>query len=246
MQPMLTLKQIKMIRNLRDRKFRYETKRYWAEGTRTLSSLIDLGTEVEYFVLKEGEALPQEMLAYQARIYHCRLKDISRIKSTSTFPGIGAVLKIPPLRPLTGKRIIALDRINDPGNMGALYRTALWFGVRDFLMDSQSVDPFHEKVVRSSMGALGGIRFQMVHDLKKEILKIRHKGYAIIASDLNGYPIQKTKHEKWVLLVGNEANGLSQGLLDVSDDRFRINGSGKMESLNVVVALGIFLHQFTT
>jgi tRNA G18 (ribose-2'-O)-methylase SpoU len=78
--------------------------------------------------------------------------------------------------------------------------------------------------------------------LKQSLQEFRNQGYALLASDLAGKPLHTVSGKKWILLLGNEASGIDSELLEESDLRMKIPGKGDMESLNVAVALGIFLH----
>jgi RNA methyltransferase, TrmH family len=149
--------QIKLIQKLRERSFRYETKKFWAEGERTLTTLLDLGCSMDFAVTVSGEVLPQKHFPPSMPVYLCPAREVTRIKATTTFPGVAGVFHMPEMLPLKGKRIIALDRINTPGNLGTMFRTALWIGIRNFLIDSKSVDTYHEKMIRGSMVAVAGI-----------------------------------------------------------------------------------------
>ena len=232
---------IKLIRALKTREERYLKRYYWAEGERTLLALIEGGARIEFFVTDRGQ-VSSAFHIKSIPIYQCRERDLNKIKATESFPGIAAVVKMPPVPVLTSKRIIALDRINDPGNLGTIFRTALWFGVEEFLIDQENADPYNEKTVRSSMGSIAGIRFNLSRDLPATLLEYKIKGYRLIATDLKGR-LEIKCPEKFILIFGNEAKGVSEKILELCDERIKIPGSGKVESLNVAVSAGIILHE---
>jgi TrmH family RNA methyltransferase len=146
------------------------------------------------------------------------------------------------VEPPNANILVVLDRISDPGNLGTFFRTALWFGVRDFVLDERTADPFNEKAVRASMGAVGGVRIHRSGDIVRTLHAIRENGCALIAADPRGKPVQSFGFPgKCALIFGNEAHGLAPSILALADHRVCIPGSGPVDSLNVTVAGGILL-----
>lgn len=236
----LSRQNIEEIRALREKKCRYEKMLFWAEGERTVFSLLEGGLEVSYLVAGEGYSPSKSHSQYPLLV--CRKKDESKIKSTQTFPGIAGVFKIPNPSPFTNPFLIALDKINDPGNLGAIFRTAVWFGFHDFILDEETVDPYHEKVVRASMGSLSKINCLCTKDLTSTLLEYQKQGYTLAATDLNGTHWQGKPPSPMILILGNEAHGVSEKVLEICPLKIRIPGSG-IESLNVSVAAGILMYE---
>ena len=231
---------IEEIRALREKKYRYEKMLFWAEGERTVLSLAEAGLKLSFLVVREEFPVPDELSRFS--VLHCRKKDENRIKATQSFPGISGVFEIPPPRPLKNPRLIALDKISDPGNLGAIFRAAVWFGFHDFILDEETVDPYHEKVVRASMGSLGKINCLRTPDLAETLLQYREKGYTLTATDLKGENLKDSLPSPMILVLGNEAHGVSQNVLEICSKKIRIPGSG-IESLNVSVAAGILMFE---
>ena len=236
----LTRQTIEEIRALREKKYRYEKMLFWAEGERTVLSLLEGGLQVSSLVMREDYPVPDTLLQHPLLI--CRNKDENKIKATQTFPGIAGVFKIPGPSPLKNPVLIAVDKISDPGNLGAIFRAAVWFGFYDFILDEETVDPYHEKVVRASMGSLSKINCLRTPDLAKTLLEYQEKGYTLAATDLKGNSLKEKLPSPLILILGNEAHGVSQKVLDVCSLKIRIPGSG-IESLNVSVAAGILLYE---
>lgn len=236
----LTRQNIEEIQALREKKYRYEKMLFWAEGERTVLSLLEGGLEVSFLVMREGCPVPETLLQHPLRV--CRSKDENKIKATQSFPGIAGVFKIPTPCPLKNPLLIALDKISDPGNLGAIFRAAVWFGFTDFILDEETVDPYHEKVVRASMGSLSKINCLRTPDLAKTLVEYQKQGYTLAATDLKGNNLKDELPSPLILVLGNEAHGVSRNVLKVCSLKLRIPGSG-IESLNVSVAAGILFYE---
>lgn len=139
------------------------------------------------------------------------------------------------------KHVIYLDQISDPGNMGTILRTAAWFGIDQVALSPGCIDLFNPKVVRSAMGAHFGLSWA------GEISIDALDGYVCLGADHRGESIQElnTVPEKWALIMGSEAHGLSSDMQNVLDHRIAIPKIGTGESLNVGVAMGILLQNLT-
>ena len=242
--PPIERQTIRLIQSLREKKERYEKGLFWAEGERTLASLIESGLRPEKIILGTNvlSSLSRQLCLHSFSLCRISEKDSGKIKSTQTFPGVGAIFKMPPQKIPEAETLIALDRINDPGNLGTLLRTGVWFGFNEFILHPETVDPYNEKVVRGSMGSLGKTKFSIPEDFKKNLLEFRNKGYTLLSADLEGDPLSVLSPGKTILILGNEASGISREITEICDKRVRIPGSG-MESLNVSVAAGILLHE---
>lgn len=145
---------------------------------------------------------------------------------------------------LNGKRYMLLDRVQDPGNVGTIVRTALAFGYDAIIMSKDCVDLYNDKVIRSTQGAMFQIDvFVMdlttaIHELKKQGVKVY--GTALYhASSIRSYQ----KEEKMAFVMGNEGQGISQEILDICDDLLYIPIQN-IESLNVGVAASITMYHF--
>ena len=143
--------------------------------------------------------------------------------------------------------LIALDEIQDPGNMGTIIRTAVWFGAQGILLGEGCVDIWNPKVVRSTVGASGIVAHTSVR-LEDALIECYHKGWNIMLLDGSDTALQLSSElpngpKVWVL--GNESRGLSTRLKDIPEfTKYRIKGQGKgVESLNAAMAMGIALYR---
>ena len=145
-----------------------------------------------------------------------------------------------------GGLILMLDRIRDPGNLGTIIRTAEACGADGIVCDPETVDRYSPKVVRSTMGALFRVPVAVTEDLQGTLAKLRTEGYTSYAAHLQG-SVDYRKAEwkqRSVILIGNEANGLSDELTEAADCRVIIPMKGKVESLNASVAAALLMFEW--
>ena len=143
----------------------------------------------------------------------------------------------------TNSVVVALDIIGDPGNLGSIIRSADWFGVQAVLLGRQSVDLYNPKVVRSTMGSIFHLPIVQDLDLLAALSHARELGYTIYGADTEGEThFDKVRFaQRSVIVLGNEAWGLSDAVRKLTDVRVAIRRYGSAESLNVGVACGILL-----
>jgi TrmH family RNA methyltransferase len=149
-----------------------------------------------------------------------------------------------PETPITANgKILLLEHVQDPGNAGTLIRTAAAFGVNGIIMSDQCADPFSPKAVQSTAGSILSLWIRKTGDYLRPVSELKERGYKLIAADLRGaQPHSLEKNSQHILALGNEGNGLSEGVMNMSDCTVRIpvTESGA-ESLNVAVAGGILM-----
>lgn len=170
------------------------------------------------------------------------LKTPNKILAVAHLPSAGQIKIDAPL-------IIALDGINDPGNLGTIVRTAKWFGVNTILCSDKSVDAFDRKVVQSSMGSLFHTNIHHCR-LSEELTSLKQNGFQVLGADALGTPLNETGSEikKMVLVIGSESHGLSPEVRSLCDEFIAIpnrESDRKVESLNAAVATSILLYQLT-
>jgi TrmH family RNA methyltransferase len=143
--------------------------------------------------------------------------------------------------------VLALDHVQDPGNLGTLFRTSLGFGSDGMVLGRGTVSPFNPKVVRGSSGTFLRVPFEFDIDLIDHINFLRSKGYTIIATDLHAKQtlrdIPARKLRKMAFLVGNEGAGTNPYFIEIADETVKIPMSSELESLNVSVAHGILSYE---
>ncbi len=144
---------------------------------------------------------------------------------------------------IEGKRILGLNKISDPGNMGTILRTAKAFGINDIILDEECVDLYNSKTVSAMQGvnySLNIVKEDLFEFCKKTDLNIIT---SFLDEESNIKSIKESKNEEFLIILGNEANGIEEKFKDLSHNNFKIDI--KYESLNVAIASGIIIYEIT-
>ena len=141
--------------------------------------------------------------------------------------------------------IVALDDVQDPGNLGTILRTIDSIGLKQVLVSKNTVDCYNSKVIRSTMGAIFRVNVIECDDLCNTLTLTKNNGFKIMVTSLKAKKsIYDVKYQKKVIVVGNEANGVSESVIKLADEKLIIPMRGKTESLNVAVATGVILYEY--
>ena len=172
---------------------------------------------------------------------------LQAVCDTKTPQGICAAFEMPspmPISQLPG-RIVALDGVQDPGNAGTIWRTADAAGFEAILFGEGCADPMSPKVQRSAMGSGFRVPYAQEAELAGALLALRARGYAILCSALSGteFYARKALEEKFVLVIGSEARGISDAVRDAATMVWKLPMRGGAESLNAAVAAGIMMYE---
>ena len=139
--------------------------------------------------------------------------------------------------------ILLIERLQDPGNLGTIIRSAVAFGFNTLILSNDTVDVYNDKVIRSSEGMIFNINI-IKDDLKKMIPRIKQKGYYVIGTDVKrGHKIKEFKGHKCAFVIGNEGAGMSFDIRELCDSFVYIPMSDKCESLNAAVASSIIMYE---
>ena len=233
--------QLKLITSLSQKKYRQKHNLFIAEGVKVLNELLNSTFEIEtLFCTDDFEATISEEKV--VRISETELKKVSTLKSPNKALGI---FKIPKEKAVQNSGLtIALDAINDPGNLGTIIRLCDWFGITQLVCSKDTVDCYNQKVVQASMGSLTRVSIHYT-DLENYITK---SNLDTFIADMDGENVYKTKLPKeGILIMGNEANGVSKeikSLLQYKISIPRFGATQETESLNVAAATAILLSEF--
>jgi TrmH family RNA methyltransferase len=233
--------QLKLITSLSQKKYRQKHDLFIAEGVKVLNELLNSTFEIEtLFCTDDFEATISEEKV--VRISETELKKVSTLKSPNKALGI---FKIPKEKAVQNSGLtIALDAINDPGNLGTIIRLCDWFGVTQLVCSKDTVDCYNQKVVQASMGSLTRVSIHYT-DLENYITK---SNLDTFIADMDGENVYKTKLPKeGILIMGNEANGVSEEIKSLLQHKISIPRFGETqetESLNVATATAILLSEF--
>ena len=234
---MLTNNDTKLINSLVKKKFRQKYNKFVVEGVKNIKEVLNSSIYVEkiYSIDDTFNDFPSKNILIAER----ELKKISQLVTPNTAL---AVCEIPQEKNIQKNGfIIALDDIRDPGNLGTIIRMADWFGIQQIVCSKETVDSYNPKVIQSTMGSF--IRVQINYTDLEEFFETY--SHPILGTFMDGENLYKTKlPEKAVLLMGNEANGISEKLESFVTQRLSIPRMGKLqqtESLNVAMATSIIL-----
>ena len=223
---------IKDLMKLSLSKYSKEQRLFKIEGMHALEMAKASGTLLSVFTTKEIPDLhvPQYLVS----------KDIMEsISVTKTPQGVISVCSYLDEQPIKSNKVLLLDNIQDPGNLGTLLRTALAFGYNDVILRG-GCSQYNEKVLQSTQGAIFNLNIVPFKD------EDQLEGYEIIATEIKGSVDLSTlsKIKKHILVLGNEAHGVSREFLEIADKRVRID-INNIESLNVAVAGAIAMYQLS-
>lgn len=141
--------------------------------------------------------------------------------------------------------ILALDGLQDPGNMGTIIRTADSANIKQIIVSKSTVDSYSSKVIRSTMGAIFRVNIIEVENLVETLKELKNKGFDIISTSLDtNNSIYDINYKKSVVVIGNEANGVTKEVQEISNKKVKIPMLGKTESLNASVAAGIMIYEY--
>ena len=245
---------LKFIRKLHDRKTRDENNVFYIEGIRIVGEALNCNWTIKeaYYspeLIEEGFAteLIQSLQNKKIKIFELG-KDVFKSISIKDGPkGISAIVEkqsFPIGNINVGGIWIALDRIQDPGNLGTILRTADSIGASGVILIDNCTDPYDLGAIRSSMGAIFSL--QIVKSTSSEIIHFinRYNIHTIGTSDSARLDYRQGKYsENMILLMGSEREGLSEPLIKICSDLIKIPMVGKSDSLNLAVATGICLYE---
>ncbi|SQB35355.1 TrmH family RNA methyltransferase [Clostridium cochlearium] len=242
---------IKFVRKLRDKKHRKKEKKFIVEGFRFVEEALKSDYCIEYILIQENSLnkLQEFNISIESikdKAYILSGNAFNSISGTENSQGILAIVNMKEVyQPKESGIYILADKVQDPGNMGTIIRTAHAANASGILITEGTVDIYNEKTLRASMGSI--FYMPIIEDFKLEkSIYLKSKGFKIIASSLNTdkslYDLDLHK-KNLILAVGNEGNGLSDEVYNISDKTFIIPMPGKAESLNAAVATSIIIFE---
>ena len=236
---MITKNQIKFIKSLSLKKNRQKEQLFIAEGEKIVAELLNSNFEFhEIFATNEWILKNTDV-----RTIKVSVSELDRISNLKSANNVLAIVKIKQENlSVTDGLTLVLDDINDPGNLGTIIRMCDWFGVKQLVCSKSTVDCFNPKVVQSAMGSL--FRVPIIYtDLEEYVTKVDTPIYGAF---MDGENVRNVKVPESVhLIMGNEANGISEEIDNLITDKVAIKNIGSSaESLNVAVATSILLHEF--
>lgn len=244
---------IKSIKKLKERKYRDLNNEYIIEGIKILKEAIQERAVIKKIVICEeclANNIIDEKLLYEIAKYDCLYvsqKIFEGLTDVSKPQGILAVVEKNNKKDINYNEdiIVALDGLQDPGNLGTILRTLDSANLSQVIVSKDTVDAYNPKVVRSTMGAIFRVNIVEAENLKETLKEMKRHKYKVMCTDLTASKnIYEIDYYKKILVIGNEANGISKELLDMADEKIIIPMLGKTESLNASVATSIIVYEY--
>ena len=239
---------IKEVKRLKEKKYRNE--KYIIEGHKMIDEAIQESVKIDIIIMTEEFANHNQKYVEKINNYKFILvtenvfKELTEVKTPQ---GILAVVYKKEQRKIDEKAdyIMALDDVQDPGNIGTIIRTLDSANIKQLIVSRGTVDAYSPKVVRSTMGAIFRIQIIEVENLLETLKSLKQNGFELVSTSLqtdkNIYDID---YNKKIVIIGNEANGVSKEIQDISSYKVKIPMLGKTESLNASVAASIMIYEY--
>lgn len=236
---MLSKSQIKLITSLKQKKYRQDLGFFVVEGVKTIKELLASNLKLHALYTTESFNIDakDEVLISET--------DLKRISFLKTPNKALAVFKMPEKKSIDNKGlIVALDDVRDPGNLGTIIRLCDWFGIKELVCSKATVDCFNPKVIQATMGSITRVNISYV-DL---VEFIKEADSPVFGAFMEGHVVYKKQlPQQGVLVMGNEANGVSKVVENLITEKISIPRFGDLqatESLNVATATAILLSEF--
>ena len=244
---------IKHIRKLKDKKYRDESNEYVVEGVKLVEEAVKENAKIKQIIVCEDTTRTYEIpthIMFEIAKYECIYvsdKIFNIITQVTNPQGIMAIIEKNAQDTqidYTQDIIVALDDVQDPGNLGTILRTVDSIGLNQIIVSKGTADAFNSKVVRSTMGAIFRIKIIEVEDLAQAIKEMRKHHFKLMVTSLQTEnSIYDIDFNKKIIVIGNEANGVSKEIQDMADEKAKIPMLGRTESLNASVAAGVLAYE---
>lgn len=245
---------IKHIKKLKDKKYRDESNEYIIEGVKLIEEAVKENAKIKKIIVCEDTTKTYEIptnIMLEIAKYECIYvteKIFASITQVTNPQGIMAIIEKNTENQeidFTQDIIVALDDVQDPGNLGTILRTVDSIGLNQIIVSKGTADAFNPKVVRSTMGAIFRVKIIEVENLAQAIKEMRKHHFKLMVTSLQtDNSIYDIDFNKKIIVVGNEANGVSKEIQDMADEKAKIPMLGRTESLNASVAAGIVMYEY--
>ncbi len=250
---MLTKAELKNYTSLLSKKGRKEIKKFIVEGHKLILEALNSNFKCDLILHtssfeEEHKEFIKKIKVNADKVECIKKNDLNKLCDTVNPQEVLGIFRIPEPKLIIpeGNLIVALETINDPGNLGTIIRNCDWFGVNTIIMSSDCAEVFNSKVIRSSAGSVFHLNLIEKEDFYKYIHELKRNKYKIVCADLDGEILKTYKADsKTILVLANEANGPSNPILKLTDRKITIPKKGKAESLNVSNASAVLLYELT-
>jgi TrmH family RNA methyltransferase len=244
---MVSKSQISLIKSLQQKKFRRELRLFVAEGYKSVSEFIASGYQMHTVYHTPALTAKLHKLSKKVNFQDILAADLQKMSSLTTPQEVLAVIHLPEWPKLTQNSLLnrftlALDGVQDPGNLGTIIRTADWFGIHNIICSEDTVDAYNPKVVQATMGSLARVN---LHYTDLAIL-ISQLNLPVLGAMLNGDNIYTADFgTQGLVVMGNEGNGLRPEIQKLITQSITIPRNGEAESLNVAIATALFCSEIS-
>lgn len=245
---------IKHIRKLKDKKYRDESNEYVVEGVKLVEEAVKENAKIKQIIVCEDTTRTYEIpthIMLEIAKYECisvSNKIFNIITQVTNPQGIMAIIEKNAQDAqidYSQDIIVVLNDVQDPGNLGTILRTVDSIGLNQIIVSKGTADAFNSKVVRSTMGAIFRIKIIEVENLAQAIKEMRKHHFKLMVTSLQTKnSIYDIDFNKKIIVIGNEANGVSKEIQDMADEKAKIPMLGRTESLNASVAAGVVMYEY--
>ena len=230
---------IKELSKLKIKKYRDESNKFLVEGKHLVEEAYKSNSLLEVFTIEDRILFNVETTIITPDV-------MKKLSSTDTIPSIVGVVKKKEDTEIIGDKILLLDNIQDPGNLGTIIRSAAAFDIETIVLSNDTVDLYNPKVIRATQGMIFKMNI-VIGDIKTAMHMIRDKNITIYGTDVVSGILPNTlstdEKSRFALVVGNEGNGISPEVYSLCDKMLFIKMNNNVESLNVGVATSIILYE---
>lgn len=246
---------IKMTKKLKEKKYREELGLFVIEGAKIVEEAISEKANIQNILVCEELAKSNSNnlleiinnICKNNEVINVTKKVFELVSDVKNPQGILAIVKKEEKNEieLNEDFYLLLDGIQDPGNIGTIIRTADSLNIKQIIVSKDTADVYNPKVLRSTMGAIFRVKVIECENLKDVLKDLQSKEYKVMTTSLKAKKtIYEVDYKKKIIVIGNEANGVSKEILNLADEKVIIPMLGKTESLNASVATGVILYEY--
>ncbi|WP_432370921.1 TrmH family RNA methyltransferase [Staphylococcus chromogenes] len=232
---------VKQFLKLKKKRERDKQNKAVLEGFHLIEEAYRSGLKIEQLFVFDVQRVDAKLLASAEQVYEINMKVAESLAGTVTPQGIFAIIQKPQIESFSLKQVLILDRVQDPGNVGTLIRTADAAGLDAVVMTKGTADAFSDKVLRSSQGSVFHIPIIVEEDIIHYIQQFEGPVYGTALNQAVNYHEVEKRQSSFALVLGNEGEGISDEILQTTTQNITIPIYGKAESLNVAIAAGILM-----
>ena len=243
---------VKHVKKLKEKKYRDINQEFIIEGIKLVKEAIEEKANIKNIIIcdncEDSGIIPKDLM-YEIAKYNCIYVTENILKTMSDVNAPQGILAIISMNNKNNEIdysqdiIVALDDIQDPGNLGTILRTVDSVGLNQILVSKGTADCYNPKVVRSTMGAIFRIKIIECENLEQTLKETQKNNFRIVVSSLQTKnSLYDINFDKKVIIIGNEANGVEPQIQKIADEKIKIPMLGKTESLNASVATGVILY----